>query len=103
MGFGSKCSILNGQVIYLEKSKSNIANMWLIPLDHVTFVIMNLLAAQNYHHNIFAISPYLLMIFLLSSFLQAFKKVDQTKKQAELDKMKAKYGLSTPEINKWWW
>ena len=38
MGFGSKCSILNGQVIYIEKSKLNIADMWLIPLDRVTYV-----------------------------------------------------------------
>ena len=37
MGFGSKCSILNGQVIYIEKSKLNIADMWLIPLDCVTY------------------------------------------------------------------
>ncbi len=28
---------------------------------------------------------------------QAFKKLDADKKQQELDKMKAKYGLSTPE------
>lgn len=34
------------------------------------------------------------------SSLQAFKKIDQDKKQAELDKMKAKYGLSTPEVAK---
>ena len=27
MGFGSKCSILNGQVIFVEKSKLNIADM----------------------------------------------------------------------------
>ena len=27
MGFGSKCSILNGQVVYLKKSKLNIADM----------------------------------------------------------------------------
>ena len=27
MGFGTKCSILNGQMIYAEKSKLNIANM----------------------------------------------------------------------------
>ena len=33
MGFG--CSIY-GQVVYNEKSKLNIANMWLTPLDHVT-------------------------------------------------------------------
>ena len=38
MGFRSKCSILNGQVIYIENSKLNIADMWLIPLDHVTFL-----------------------------------------------------------------
>ena len=38
MGFKSKCSILHGQVIYIEKSKFNIADMWFIPLDHVTYV-----------------------------------------------------------------
>ena len=27
MGFGSNCSILNGQVIFIEKSKLNIADM----------------------------------------------------------------------------
>ena len=27
MGFGSKCSILYGQVIYIEKSKLNVADM----------------------------------------------------------------------------
>ena len=32
-GFGSKCSIVYGQVIYIEKSKLNIANIWLIHLD----------------------------------------------------------------------
>ena len=37
MGFGLKCSVLNGQVIYLEKSKSNIADMWLIPFERVTY------------------------------------------------------------------
>ena len=40
MGFGSKCSILNGQVIYIEKSKSKIADIWLIPLDCVTFCLL---------------------------------------------------------------
>ena len=39
MGFKSKCSIWNRQVIYIEKSKLNIADMWLIPLDHVTYII----------------------------------------------------------------
>ena len=39
MGFESKCNILYGQVIYIEKSKVNIANMWLIPLDSVTIGI----------------------------------------------------------------
>ena len=38
IGFGSKCSIFIGQVIYTEKSKLNIADMWLIPLDHVTYI-----------------------------------------------------------------
>ena len=37
MEFRSKCSILNGQVIYIEKSKLNIADMWLIPPDCVTY------------------------------------------------------------------
>ena len=36
MRFGPKCSILNGHVIYIEKSKLNISNMQLIPLDVVT-------------------------------------------------------------------
>ena len=40
MGFVSKCSILNGQVIYIEKSKLDIANMWLIPLDCVTNLLL---------------------------------------------------------------
>ena len=30
------CSILNGQVINVENWKLKIADMWLIPLDHVT-------------------------------------------------------------------
>ena len=37
MGFESRCSILNGQVIYIEKTKLKIADMWLIPLDRVTY------------------------------------------------------------------
>ena len=37
MLFGSKCSILNGKVIDIEKTKLNIADMWLIPLDRVTY------------------------------------------------------------------
>ena len=37
MSFGSKCSILNGQVILYWKSKLNIADMWLIPLGRVTY------------------------------------------------------------------
>ena len=39
MGFRSKCNMLNEQVIYIEKSKFNIADMWLIPIDRVTFVL----------------------------------------------------------------
>ena len=35
-GVGSKCSILNGQVIIIKNLKLNIADMWLIPLDRVT-------------------------------------------------------------------
>ena len=37
MGFGSKCRILNGQVDYIETSKLNIADMWLISLDRVIY------------------------------------------------------------------
>ena len=40
MGFESKCSFLNGQVIYVEKLKLNIADMWLIPLDRVTYAVL---------------------------------------------------------------
>ena len=36
MGFGSKCSTLNGQVINVKNSKLNIADMRLIPFDRVT-------------------------------------------------------------------
>ena len=39
MGFESKCSILNGQVIYIEKSKLKIADMWLNSLDRVTIIL----------------------------------------------------------------
>ena len=35
--FGSKCSILNGQVIYIKKAKLIIADRRLIPLDRVTY------------------------------------------------------------------
>ena len=37
MWLESKCSILYGQVIYIDKSKLNIADMRLIPLDRVTY------------------------------------------------------------------
>ena len=54
MGCGSKCSIWNGQVIYIEKSKLNIADMWLIALDCVTNLI------ENYEIGLctFALVPY---------------------------------------------
>ena len=35
-GFTSKYNILTGQVIDIEKSKLNVADMRLIPLDRVT-------------------------------------------------------------------
>ena len=42
-GFESKCNVLNGQVDYIEKLKLNIADMWIIPLDLVTFkIVLNL-------------------------------------------------------------
>ena len=37
MGFESKCSIFHELVINVENSKLNIADMWLIPLDRVTY------------------------------------------------------------------
>ena len=37
MGFRPKCGIFNGQVIHIEKRKLNIADMWLISLDRVTY------------------------------------------------------------------
>ncbi|XP_071959007.1 splicing factor 3B subunit 6-like isoform X2 [Antedon mediterranea] len=40
------------------------------------------------------------LIVLYYQATRAFKKIDQAKKQVELDQMKAKYGLSTPDINK---
>jgi len=39
---------------------------------------------------------YVYMIFFFS--FKAFKKIDADKKKEELDKMKQKYGLSTPEV-----
>ena len=35
--FGSKFSFVNGQVVYIEKPKVNIGDMWLIPLDRATY------------------------------------------------------------------
>ena len=49
MGFESKCSILNGQEIYIKKSKLNIADMWLIPLDRVTYMYESPLNFQCRH------------------------------------------------------
>ena len=37
MGYGSKCRIWYVQVVYIENSKLNIADKWLISLDHVTY------------------------------------------------------------------
>ena len=36
-GLDQNVAFLNWQVIYIEKSKLNIADMWLIPLHRVTF------------------------------------------------------------------
>ena len=41
MSFKSKCSILSGQIVFIEKSKLNIANMWLIPLI-ASHIMMNM-------------------------------------------------------------
>ena len=37
-GLDQNVAFFTGQVIYTEKSKLNIADMWLIPLNRVTFV-----------------------------------------------------------------
>ena len=37
MGFGLKGGIFSAQIGYVEKSKLNFVNMWLIFIDHVTF------------------------------------------------------------------
>ena len=37
MGYGSKCRIWYVQKGYIENSKLNIADKWLISLDHVTY------------------------------------------------------------------
>ena len=36
MRFGSTCSILNGQVIYIEKSQLNIADMFPLIVSHIS-------------------------------------------------------------------
>ena len=41
MGFESKWNILNRQIVDVEKSELDIADMWLISLDHVTYCHMN--------------------------------------------------------------
>ena len=51
MGFWSKCNILNGQVIYIEKSKLNIADMLLIPLDRVTYGNLTQCCAEGGIHS----------------------------------------------------
>ena len=38
MGFESKYSFLNGQLHHIIKSNLDIADKWLISLDHVTYV-----------------------------------------------------------------
>ena len=48
--FGLKCGISNGEVICTEKSKLNIADMWLIPLDCVTNDLLdNIIIHTNLH------------------------------------------------------
>ena len=40
-GLDQNVAFLNGQVIYIEKSILNIVDMWLIPLDRVTYNILS--------------------------------------------------------------
>ena len=47
MGFKSKYDILNLQVIYIKNSKLNIADMWLIPLDRVTYGLIGILIISS--------------------------------------------------------
>ena len=37
-GFETKFCILNEKLIYIENWKLNIADKWLIPIPHVTYV-----------------------------------------------------------------
>ena len=48
MGFGLKCSILNGQVAYSKKLKLNTADMWLVPLDHATIYHQDPIALEYF-------------------------------------------------------
>ena len=41
-----KYSILNRKVIYIEKSELNIADMWLIPCDHITYTSYSKLSKE---------------------------------------------------------
>ena len=49
LGFGSKCCILNGHVVNIEKPELNFADMWLIPLDRVTYVNNNVSGYGNHN------------------------------------------------------
>lgn len=40
------------------------------------------------------------LVVLYYQAVKAFKRIDQDKKKDDLDKMKTKYGLSTPEMKK---
>ena len=73
MQFELKCSILNGQGTYVEKSKLNIANMWLIPLDRVTYI-----------------TSYLLTLCTIWAFWQSNLCISDRKKQTNLYHCKKK-------------
>ena len=68
MGLRSKGRIFNRQVIYIEKSKLNIADMWLISLDRVTLA-QNIFVCQLVHN---------LYDWRLLNYLPAFLKAVKT-------------------------
>ena len=60
-GYGSKCRICYAQVDYIENSKLNITDKWLISLDHVTFNLFHAVLVLQMTKS-FNIQPMLLQL-----------------------------------------
>ena len=63
-GYGSKCRVLYAQVDYIENSNLNIADKWLIFLDHVTTIRS---AKRFFFHTLC-----MLLRMLLSHFINSY-------------------------------